>query len=85
MSRIKTKSTMLLGLLTEILLYLITVNDGKVLTWKEFRHAFISCYYNSVSREDILGQKLEAVLFKGTQYMAEYCEAFVHSAHRSTR
>ena len=57
-------------------MYLVTVNDGKVPTWKEFRHAFISRYHHPAAREDILRQKLDAVPFKGTHHMTEYCEEF---------
>ena len=57
-------------------MYLVTVNDGKVPTWKEFRHALISRYHHPSSREDILRQKLLAVPFKGAQRMNEYCEDF---------
>ena len=48
-------------------MYLVTMNDGKVSIWKEFRHSLISRYYHPVSREDILRQKLLAVPFKGAQ------------------
>ncbi|TMI78296.1 MAG: hypothetical protein E6H10_17355 [Bacteroidetes bacterium] len=57
-------------------MYLVTVNDGKVPTWKEFRHALISRYHHPTSREDILRHKLSAIQFKGTQRMTEYCEEF---------
>lgn len=57
-------------------MYLLTTNNGKVPTWKEFRHAFISRYHHPASREDILRDKLSAVQFKGVRYMSDYCEDF---------
>jgi len=62
----------------EFYLYLLMMNDDKDLSWKKFRHAYLSCYHNSMIKEEILRYKLDMIIFKDTQCMSEYCEQFRH-------